>query len=110
MFTFPCSSIRAGQLACVVVLSLVMTTCGEKTSAEHPPLPEVLKLLPRETPKPRYGVPVPKRISGRVERKSDGGVTGAAGVSVTDGAAIEAIELDIDGRRRAGPRKGKILI
>ena len=108
MFTFPCSSIRAGQLACVVVLALVMTTCGEKTSAERPPVPEVLKLLLRETPKPRYGVPVPKRISGRVERKSDGGVTGAAGVSVTDGYSV--VKTDRQGRFSIVPDPSAVFL
>ena len=108
MFTLSCSSIRADRLASAVVLALALMTCGEKTLAEPPPVPDVLKLLPRETPKPRYGVPVPKRISGRVARKSDGGSAGMANVSVTDGYSV--VKTDRQGRFSIVPDPNAVFL
>ncbi|HJN08721.1 MAG TPA: metallophosphoesterase N-terminal domain-containing protein [Pirellulaceae bacterium] len=49
---------------------------------------EVLNLLLKETPKPNYGVPVPKQINGHVMLRSDGAASGVKGISVTDGYSV----------------------
>jgi hypothetical protein len=49
---------------------------------------EPLGLLLRVTPKPNYGLPVPKQITGRVTLGSKGKSAGVEGVSVTDGYSV----------------------
>ena len=81
---------------------------SKRRRPNRPPVPEVLKPLLRETPKPRYGVPVPKRISGRVERKSNGSTTGVAGVSVTDGYSV--VKTDRQGRFSIVPDPSAVFL
>ncbi len=112
MFSLSCSIPRAcrqrGRLWYVVALAVTVAICAGKTPAEPAAVSEVLKLLPRETPKPRYGAAVPKRITGRVERRSSGSTTGAAGVSVTDGYSV--VKTDREGRFSIVPDPNAVFL
>ncbi len=76
----------------LVVSGLLIALSMNATRAETPDgvraEPEVLELLLKETPKPNYGVPVPKRINGHVMLCSDGSASGVKGVSITDGYSV----------------------
>ena len=93
-----------GQPSCVVALAMLVAMCAGSTAAE----PVVLKPLLQETPKPRYGVPVPKRITGRVERKTTDATTGAEGVSVTDGYSV--VKTDREGRFSIVPDPSAVFL
>ena len=69
---------------------------------------DVLDLLLRETPKPNYGAPVPKEISGRVFLHALGGTSGAEGVSVTDGYSV--VKTDAQGVYRLKPDTHAVFI
>ena len=53
------------------------------------------KLLLRPTPQPKYGRPVPKRVSGRVVVERRKTTVGAQGVAVTDGFSV--VKTDAQG-------------
>jgi hypothetical protein len=82
--------------------------CVDAAEAEPVPASEVLKPLVKETPKPRYGVAVPERISGRVQRMSNGSVTGAANVSITDGYSV--VKTDQRGRFSIVPDPSSVFL
>lgn len=112
MFSLSCSLHRDRRrrvsLPCAVVLALSVVMCVDGTATEPAAVPEILKLLKRETPKPGYGVPVPKRITGRVERRSNGSTTGAASVSVTDGYSV--VKTDREGRFSIVPDPSSVFL
>ncbi|MFT4555651.1 MAG: hypothetical protein ACI93T_000424 [Porticoccaceae bacterium] len=70
--------------------------------------PEILDLLLRDTPKPDYGVSVPAEISGRVIVHAPGGISGAEGVSVTDGYSVTT--TDAQGNYRLKPNEHAVFI
>ena len=64
----------------------------------------VLPLLPQQTPKPNYGVPVPPAVSGRVIANGEG----VAEVSVTDGYAV--VKTDARGAYTLTPSTNAVFI
>jgi N terminal of Calcineurin-like phosphoesterase/Concanavalin A-like lectin/glucanases superfamily len=70
--------------------------------------PIVLKLLLKKTPKPNYGAPVPDKISGKVSLNTAGKITGAEGVSVTDGFSV--VKTNAQGGYTLSPNPKAIFI
>tara|TARA_B100000686_G_C16771646_1_gene965563 strand:- start:166 stop:2100 length:1935 start_codon:yes stop_codon:yes gene_type:complete len=87
-----------------IVVSMVVLASAQALSAE----PAVLELLLKDTPKPRYGVPVPRQITGRVVRETGGSVAGAVGVSVTDGYTV--VKTDRDGQFSIVPDRNAVFL
>ena len=69
---------------------------------------ESLDLLLKDTPKPDYGATVPSVISGRVVVHAAGRMSGAEGVSVTDGYSVT--KTDRQGVYRLKPNKDAVFI
>lgn len=69
---------------------------------------ESLQPLLRDTPKPNYGVPVPKQITGRVTLRPKGKSAGAEGVSVTDGYSV--VKTDTEGHYTLTPNPSAVFI
>ena len=67
-----------------------------------------LKLLPKETPQPAYGVVPPERISGRVVLRSQEKIEGAEGVSVTDGYSVA--KTDAQGNYELKPNPAAVFV
>jgi hypothetical protein len=103
-----CYLVCRGVVSCGLALAIMSAVCVEAAEAEPVPASEVLKPLVKETPKPRYGVAVPERISGRVQRMSNGSVTGAANVSITDGYSV--VKTDQRGRFSIVPDPSSVFL
>ena len=71
----------------LLIQPLISVTVGQEPNFPQPEA-EVLDLLLRETPKPNYDAAVPSQITGRVLLHDSGRVSGAAGISVTDGYTV----------------------
>ena len=69
---------------------------------------EILDLLLKDTPKPDYGATVPSEISGRVVVHASGRMSGAEGVSVTDGYSVT--KTDGQGAYRLKLNKDAVFI
>jgi hypothetical protein len=69
---------------------------------------EILDLLLKDTPKPKYGAAVPTEISGRVAVHASGEISGAEGVSVTDGYSVTT--TDAQGVYHLKPNKHAVFI
>ena len=69
---------------------------------------EILDLQLKDTPKPKYGAAVPTEISGRVAVHASGEISGAEGVSVTDGYSVTT--TDAQGVYRLKPNKHAVFI
>ncbi len=92
---FTPEGLQMPQLRCQYVTVLILTaglfypTINVLRAAENVKLQsEILDLILKESPKPKYGVPVPEKITGRVLMKSKGVVSGIPGVSVMDGYSV----------------------
>ena len=119
------------SLGCVIssvliALSMEMTTVeasevptvkavdhAPKATRESPPSrsetePEIFELLLGETPTPAYGDPVPARISGHVVLHAKGTMSGAEGVSVTDGYSV--VKTDPRGAYTITPDPSAVFI
>jgi len=103
-----CYLVCRGVVSCGLALAIMSAVCVDAAEAEPVPASEVLKPLVKETPKPRYGVAVPERISGRVQRMSNGSVTGAANVSITDGYSV--VKTDQRGRFSIVPDPSSVFL
>ena len=101
---------QRGGLSCVVLVGLAVTAVvlADKKTAERGSTQEILKPVLKNTPKPNYGVPVPKRISGRVLLKSRSSTTGAVAVSVTDGYSV--VKTDEQGRFSIAPNPSAVFL
>ena len=69
---------------------------------------EILDLLLRETPQPDYDAAVPTRISGRVLLHTPAGISGAEGISVTDGYTV--VTTDAQGVYTLKPNQHAVFI
>ncbi len=70
--------------------------------------PEVLKLLLKETPQPKYGQTVSQKITGRVLLKTDSGSDGVPDVSVTDGYSV--VRTNARGEYSIRPSRDAVFI
>ena len=95
--------------SCIVSVFLVALSPNmTKAEAADGSQPKVLKLLIKETPRPNYGAPVPKLITGRVKLRSDEGASGVKGVSVTDGYSV--VKTDAHGVYKLTPHQSAVFI
>ncbi len=108
--SFNRASRQPGVLPCFIVVGLTVTAafCANKQAAGPGSPPEILKPVLKDTPKPNYGTPVPKRISGRVVLQSNGSSTGAVNVSVTDGYSV--VKTDDRGRFSIAPNPSAVFL
>lgn len=97
-----------GSVVSGFLIALSMNATRAETPDGAGAGPEVLELLLKETPKPDYGVPVPKRINGHVMLRSDGSTSGVKGVSVTDGYSV--VKTDALGAYTLTPHASAVFI
>lgn len=100
----PCRDWLSHLAVGALIVVAMVAASAESPAAE----PAVLELLLRETPKPRYGVAVPKRVTGRVEREANGTVSGAADVSITDGYTV--VKTDRQGQFSIVPDPSAVFL
>ncbi|MDG2130552.1 MAG: metallophosphoesterase N-terminal domain-containing protein [Fuerstiella sp.] len=86
---------------------LISVSNGQETNSSGAES-EILNLLLRNTPQPDYGAVVPPQISGRVLIRGSEGMSGAAGVSVTDGYSV--VSTDTQGGYRLTPAADAVFI
>ncbi|MCP4511776.1 MAG: hypothetical protein GY826_35850, partial [Fuerstiella sp.] len=86
---------------------LISVSNGQETNSSGAES-EILNLLLRNTPQPDYGAVVPPQISGRVLIRGSEGMSGAAGVSVTDGYSV--VTTDTQGGYRLTPAADAVFI
>ncbi|QDT96198.1 metallophosphoesterase N-terminal domain-containing protein [Gimesia aquarii] len=93
-----------------VVSCFFITLLPDKTKAEtaKEPQSKILKLLLKKTPKPNYGAPVPKLITGRVRLQSDQTAMGVKGVSISDGYSV--VKTDVNGAYELTPNQSAVFI
>ena len=89
----------------VMTQSAIRVSVGQDTKS---PESEVLDLLLKETPKPNYDTAVPAEVSGRVLLHAPAGVSGAEGLSVTDGYSV--VKTDAEGVYRLKPNTHAVFI
>ncbi len=99
--------ITAAVSRIVLLAGILVVPELRAASDSEVPLPP-LKLLPRGTPQPAYGVVPPKLIAGRVVIRSTGKDAGAAGVSVTDGYSV--VQTDAGGRYTLTPNPAAVFV
>ena len=103
---------RASLLFCFLVIGLSIPSAIRVAVAQNVKTPdtesEILDLLLKDTPKPDYGATVPTEISGRVLVHAPQGLSGAEGVSVTDGYSVTT--TDAQGVYRLKPNRDAVFI
>ena len=72
------------------------------------PQSDVLDPIVRETPAPNYGSRVPAMVSGRVVLRSGEDISGAEGVSVTDGYSV--VKTDAGGNYTLKPSQDSVFV
>jgi calcineurin-like phosphoesterase family protein len=92
-------------LTCLGAIVLVLGA-GVPAAVGAKPDQPVLKLIVKDTPKPNYGKPVPKKVSGRVTLRTKG--AGVGGVSVTDGYSV--VKTDAQGAYTLTPSQDAVFI
>jgi hypothetical protein len=90
-----------GLIVSVSLLALTFCPTGVGFS-------EVLELLLKKTPIPDYDAPIPVQISGKVVIQAHGKITGAGGVSVTDGYSV--VKTDAQGAFTLTPDASAVFI
>jgi hypothetical protein len=103
---------RATLILCCLSISLSSSSAISVSVGQDVKSPEsdseILDLLLKDTPKPDYGASVPIEISGRVLVHAPGGISGAEGVSVTDGYSVTT--TDAQGVYRLKPNTHAVFI
>ncbi len=79
-----------------------------RPATNESPRPDVLELLVKETPTPKYDSPVPALVSGRVVLHSGEDTSGAEGVSVTDGYSV--VRTDAQGNYTLKPSQDSVFV
>ena len=97
-----------GSVVSGFLIALSMNAARAAAPNGEGAVPEVLELLLKDTPKPNYGVPVPKRVNGHVMLRSDGSASGVKGVSVTDGYSV--VKTDTMGAYTLTPHASAVFI
>lgn len=96
-------------LSCIgISFFLALVSRGSQAEAAETLAPKPLPLLIKKTPKPNYGAPVPKLITGRVVSRSEQGTTGVKGVSVSDGYSV--VKTDAQGAYQIAPHSDSVFI
>ena len=103
---------RATLILCCLAIGLASPSAITVSVAQDVKSPEsdseIFDLLLNDTPKPNYGATATAEISGRVVVHAPRGMSGAEGVSVTDGYSVTT--TDAQGAYRLKPNKHAVFI
>ena len=93
----------------LALLFVLFPALAMNSNAAKVPDGDTLPLILRDTPKPNYGAPIPKMISGRVTRlDGENTVQGIEGVSVTDGYSV--VKTDAAGTYALVPNASAVFV
>lgn len=104
-------SLRLRFVVSGFLIALLLNTAMSESVEKPKPAGKQTKTLPlliKKTPKPDYGAPIPKLITGRVTLHSSATPTGVKGVSVTDGYSV--VKTDAKGIYKITPYKDAVFI